>query len=311
MKHKEIADGIMGTLFPGDSINICQRAKRATLSRPRPREQLLQLKSWRTDNKPSSEYKRSSRETIHFASQHPESPDLAQLITHRPANDEPFCDFSLNVLLVSKAFHKLGLKYLWARNFRFQCSARGTRDFLLEHALHARSITQLDLFYHFRREPGVIETNNQEWHEMMNKVRHHFSCIPKIHIHIGHGFWNKLEWRKGVELVMNERKRRYPAFLDDVAKTAAPAERWQDHDDPATLRIEGTKVRVSIEHTGDESVGEKMWKEGFVEEVTEEILKRGLARPLFDEPVPEESQLASWVRPLAWTRLPRTKSPRR
>jgi hypothetical protein len=177
--------------------------------------------------------------------------------------------------------------------------------------LHARSITQLDLFYHFRREPGVIETNNQEWHEMMNKVRHHFSCIPHIHIHIGHGFWNKLEWRKGVELVMNERKRRHPAFLDDVAKTAAPAERWQDHDDPATLRIEGTKVRVSIEHTGDESVGEKMWKEGFVEEVTEEILKRGLARPLFDEPVPEESQLASWVRPPAWTRLPRTESPRR
>jgi hypothetical protein len=113
MKQKAIADGIMGMLFPGDSINICQRAKRATLSRPRPRGELLQLKSWRTDNKPSPECKRSSGETIHFASQHPESPDLAQLITRRPANDEPFCDFSLNVLLVSKAFYKLGLKYLW------------------------------------------------------------------------------------------------------------------------------------------------------------------------------------------------------
>jgi hypothetical protein len=311
MKHKEIADGIMGMLFPGDSINICQRAKLSTISRPRPRGELLQLKSWRTDNKNSFESKRASRETIHFASQHPESPDLARLITRRPANNEPFCDFSLNVLLVSKAFHKLGLKYLWSRNFRFQCSARGTRDFLLEHALHARSITQLDLFYHFRREPGVIETNNQEWHEMMNKVRHHFSCIPKIHIHIGHGFWKKLDWRKGAEMVMDEPKRRRPVCLDDVAKTAAPAERWQDHDDPATLRVEGTEVRVSIEHTGDESVGERMWKEGFVEELTEEILKRGLARPLFDESVPEESQLASWVRPPAWTRLPRNESPRR
>ena len=310
MEQKEIADRIMGLLFPGDSINICQRDRRSTIRRPRSRRQLLQLKSWRTANN-SFEYKRSSREATHFASQHPESLDHARLITRRPANGEPFCDFSLNILLVSKTFHKLGLKHMWARNFRFQCSARGTKDFLLEHPLYARSTTQLDLFYHFGREPGVIETNDYEWHDLTNKVRHHFSCIPKIHIHIGHGFWHKDDWRMGAEPVMDERSsRRRPNFLDDVAKTAAPAERWQDHDDPTTLRIAGTEVRVSIEYTGKEGLDEKKEKVKFVEELTEEILKRGLARPLFDEPVPEESQRAPLPIPPAWTRLPMNQSPR-
>ena len=96
---------------------------------------------------------------------------------------------------------------------------------------------------------------------------------------------------------MNEHDCRHPVFLGDVAKTAAPAERWQDHNDPTTRRTDGTLVQVSIEHTGEETAYEKTWKVGFVEELNEEILKRGLARPLLEEPV-----LGRGKRPPAWTR---------
>ena len=82
-----------------------------------------------------------------------------------------------------------------------------------------------------------------------------------------------------------------------MAKTAATAERWQDHNDPTTRRTDGTLVQVSIEHTGEETAYEKTWKVGFVEDLNEEILKRGLARPLLEEPV-----FGKRKRPPAWTR---------
>ena len=126
------------------------------------------------------------------------------------------------------------------------------------HAPHVRSMTQIDLFYRYTNELGVIETSDYEWHDMMNKVRHHFSCIPKIHIHVGHGFWDRTDWKVDVGTVMNQREHRHPIFLDDVEKTAAPAERWQDHDNSATRRTDGTLIQVSIEHTGEENAYEKM-----------------------------------------------------
>lgn len=117
-------------------------------------------------------------------------------------------------------------------------------------------------------------------------------------------------------MVMDERERLHPVFLDDVEKSAAAAERWQDHNDPATRRTEGTLVQISVEHTGKESADEKTWKIGFAEQLTQEMRRRGLARPLFDEPVLEKSQvdcwrnkpvlekdqLEHWERPPAWTR---------
>jgi hypothetical protein len=93
------------------------------------------------------------------------------------------------------------------------------------------------------------------------------------------------------------------AFPADVEKTAAPAERWQNDDDPTTRRTDGTLVQVSIEHTGNETVDEKTWKLGFVEQLNEEILKRGLARPLFEQPVFATSRREYWrTLPPAWTR---------
>jgi hypothetical protein len=50
---------------------------------------------------------------------------------------------------------------LHRRNFRFQCSAQGTKKFLLRHKRYVPSMTQVDLFYHFRNEPLVIETDGQ------------------------------------------------------------------------------------------------------------------------------------------------------
>jgi hypothetical protein len=85
-------------------------------------------------------------------------------------------------------------------------------------------------------------------------------------------------------------------------KTAAPAERWQKYDDPATRRTNGTLVQVSIELTGKETADEKTRKLGFMEDLNEEILKRGLTQPLFEEPVLAKGSLEYFKRPPAWTR---------
>lgn len=262
-ESKEICDRIMSLLFPGDSIDICEcieGAEGATISQLHGK-----LGYWPIDTT-SFQYQRLLRETPCSASQQLEALDLARIDRRSAEKDKPFSGFNLNVLLVRKAFHELSLKYflslryLWARNFHFQCSAKATRDFLMDphHAPHVRSMTQIDLFYRYTNELGVIETSDYEWHDMMNKVRHHFSCIPKIHIHVGHGFWDRTDWKVDVGTVMNQREHRHPIFLDDVEKTAAPAERWQDHDNSATRRTDGTLIQVSIEHTGEETAYEKM-----------------------------------------------------
>jgi len=163
-ESKEICDRIMSLLFPRDPINIREGAFGAMIS---PLHLHEEFKYWPPD-KISFKFQRLLRETPCPGWRHSEALALARIVGRRLKDNEPFCGSSLNVLLVSKAFHELcleyllGLEYLWARNFRFQCSAKVTRDFLMDphHALHVRSMTQVDLFYHYTDKSGVIEIRN-------------------------------------------------------------------------------------------------------------------------------------------------------
>lgn len=287
MEHKDVIDRIMHFLFPSDSINICEYAKGDAIS-PKHAKQV----TYEVTDSNSLDSMRCHHKTTYFASQHPEALNLARIITQSPANNKPFCDVSLNVLLVSKAFYKLGVKYLYGRNFCFQCSATGAMVFLFKHMKHVRSMTQVDLFYHFRTERNAIETNGELWHVLICRIRHKMSYIAKIHVHVGHGFWAKKKSRKGPGAVIDqcgvrENGEYRPLFLYDVAKIVAPAERWQNHLDPTTLCTEGIQVQVSIEIEeltgGNENrrIKEKVSKVGFVERLNDELLKRGQARPLF------------------------------
>jgi hypothetical protein len=279
MEHKDVIDRIMRLLIP-NSTNICEYATGDTIGLPHLHEQ---LKYWVSD-------KKLKAETTYFSTQNPEALDLARIVTLRSEDNRGFAEYSLSIMRVNKAFHKLGLKYMWGRNFRFQCSARGAKDFLLKNALLARSITQVDMFYHFEGEAGVIETKDHDWHDMLSTMRHDLSFIPKIHVHVGHGFWSKTNWRWGPNGVINDSVfrddgRYLPLVMYDVARFAVPAERWKDHKDPATLCTAGTLVRVSIEDekmTGEETwkVNEKIRRVEFVEQLNDEVLRQGLARPL-------------------------------
>jgi hypothetical protein len=282
--NKEICDRIMSLLFPGDSITICEYPECQEFEW----RHVDQIRYSLTDDESIN----NTRWTACFAMQNPEAPDLARIVTKKRFCDSspPFCNFSPHILGTSKILYSLGSLYLYRRNFRFQCSAKRAKKFLLEKAVHARSITQINLFYHFEGEPLVIETGNKEWHDMLSTMRHDLSFIPKIHVHVGHGFWSKTNWRWGPKGVINDSVfrddgRYLPLVMYDVARFAAPAERWKDHKDPATLCTAGTLVRVSIE--GEKMTGEETWKVNekirrveFVEQLNDEVLRQGLARPL-------------------------------
>jgi hypothetical protein len=285
---KEICDRIMSLLFPGDTANISEYPQGMKISR-RHKHQV----EYSVTDRNSLNRQRSRHWTTYFATRNPQALDIARITTDRPS-----CNFSFKVLLVNEIFEALGLVYLYRRNFRFQCSAQGAKKFLMEHKLHVRSMTQVELFYHFKNEPSVIETDGQAWHDMMIQVRHDFACIPRIHVHVGHGFWAKANWIKGPAAVIGQRSLRddgqyRPPFLCDIVKIAAPADRWKDHDDPGTHCTEGTDVQISIEGTMSEEEVE------FVEQLNEEVLRRGRTRPLHRK---KYGPSYVWRRSLLWKR---------
>jgi hypothetical protein len=196
-ESKEVCDRTMSLRFPGDPISICEYPEGQEFEW----HHCAQIRYDVTENN-SLDSKHSLHQTAYFAMQNPEALNLARIVTKKAFcnSSPPFCNFNLSVLRINKVFRLLGLVYLYKRNFRFQCSAKGTKKFLFKKyqgippGIYAGSITQLDLFYHFQGESSVIETDDHKWRRMIDKVRHHFSCIPKIHIHVGHGFWAQTDW---------------------------------------------------------------------------------------------------------------------
>jgi hypothetical protein len=172
--------------------------------------------------------------------------------------------------------YEVARKYLYGRKFGFQnCSAVGVEAFLANHRKYGHLMTQLDLFYNFRPRRPELDTYGDDWHRMMCEVRHQF-CVPLIHIYVRPRFWVISEWRKGPGAVMRQEGflvgQRYRAnFLEDVAKIAAPADRWLGHDYSGA----GTEVQIFIDDPeSDEQVQ-------FVKELNEEILPLRLERHLF------------------------------
>jgi hypothetical protein len=205
--------------------------------------------------------------------------DNARPVERRPANGKPFCDFTPALLGANSFFRHLASTYLYGRNFRFQCSARGVQAFLTEVKRYVRYMTEVELFWHFKAEPRVISSNAEEWHDMLCYMRHHV-CIPRIHVHTGHRFWAIARWTEGPQAIIGQRCLRddgknFSPFLSDIVKFAAPAERWKYHDNPKTRCTEGTLVQISIEGTMSEEEVE------FVEQLNEHVLSVGLSRLLF------------------------------
>lgn len=273
--HYHIIDRIMQLVFSGPSIQICEYANGDALSANHAHQQRYTVNDSNSRNK-----QRSMHTTTYFACQHVEALDAAKPVTSRPPNNQPCCDFTPSFMQVSKACYQLVPKYFFGHTFRFQCSARGVHRFLAAHKRHIHFMTGIELFYHFDAEPGIIETNDEQFHDLLFFIRHNLSFVPNIHVHIGHHFWSKAKWTQGPQAVVGQTTLRddsqvQPPFLWDVEKIALPADRWANHDDPSTHRVDGTEVQISIEGTMSEE------EVVFVEELNQLILKRGTARPLF------------------------------
>lgn len=160
------------------------------------------------------------------------------------------------------------------------------------HALKYDSKTTLVLHYHFQGGSGFIKTDDELWRILMNHIRHEASHLRDIHLIIGKSFWEIADWRLGAAAVLRQTLLRtsdnnmgYPNFLANIAKIAAPADRWMDHhyrkepDWDASKDVDysshGTALRITID------CAESQEQQDFVRKLEEVIHRLRTARPLF------------------------------
>lgn len=196
--------------------------------------------------------------------------------------DTRYCGFATGMLLANKQLSKMALESLYKRSFEFKCSPEGVAQFMKVHRKHVQSISELQLHYHFKSEPGTVATGDESFHKLMCSIRHEFALIPSIKIHIGHGFWRIARWQFGPRVVIGQSTIRnddergtQPNFLWDVAKVAAPADCWQEEYKRSKLGAAGTRLQIVIEAAKDDK------RMGFVESLHLEIERRRRERPLY------------------------------
>jgi hypothetical protein len=250
----------MQELFPGDTVYICERPEDEDRENP-------------------NQYYVDMQATEYFGSLH--SNDLPPY-RERPRGFKapiwrPFCGFTPALLRVNKSTHAMAQKHLYSKKFSFkQCSAVGADTFLHKHRRYGHHMTQLDLYYEFRPRRPEIDTYGADWHRMMCELRHHF-YVPCIQAHVRSRFWAIAKWEQGPRAVLEQEAfkvgmRDRPNFLEDVAKIAAPADRFSPK---RGYCGDGTDVQIFIVDTeSDEQVE-------FVRRLNEEISLLRLARVLF------------------------------
>lgn len=267
-RHSNIADRIMRYCFPGTEVVIFERCEGASKG---VKQRKYQVKDGNTRSGLVS-----AHDTTYFASYTTKTPSAARISSSRCRTVLPFCTSLLRV----RKFSEMAIRYLYGRSFRFQCSAKGAEEFLIFHRDKVRFIKRLVLFYHFSIEEDVTETRDYDWRSLMRIVRHEFAYIPSIKLYIGDKFWEKAAWDIGVNHVLAQATlRNDPSeqenFLFQLAKVAAPADRWYGGKYEWPNFTCGTSLRLSINGATTDA------QKGFLVELRREIERRRERRPLF------------------------------
>jgi hypothetical protein len=148
------------------------------------------------------------------------------------------------------------------------------------------------LHYDFDGGTGFVKTDDGTWRELMNFIRHSASNIPHIHLYISKHFWDLARWKEGVaEVILQKSLRNTPNphelhnFLVDIAKSAAPAPRWSNHERRFENNYDrqrdehycasGTTLRITIDDTDSEE------RRAFVQTLENTIGRMQYESPLF------------------------------
>jgi hypothetical protein len=176
------------------------------------------------------------------------------------------------LLTVNKAFSALALEHLYGRALHLQCRPEVAKAFLTVHAPRLKATKQLVLYYHWSEDKLMFTTHLDDWRHLLGTIRHEFSFIPNIRLHIGRSFWVFNTWSLGAQCVLDDIK---CCPLSEAHKFAAPADRRRVKGDKSTHRADGTVLQIHIEGT---TTPERI---DFVRQLIDEVEKRRVGRPLF------------------------------
>jgi uncharacterized protein YjbI with pentapeptide repeats len=256
--YKGTLDRIMQHCFPGSRVYIYEYPRRSKI----PGEsKMTQKLFWRRDCTMST-YFGSLQDGLSMKAQGSEN------VPRRGVGD------CVALLLVNKKFSELALQHLYSRSLHLQCSAEGARAFLLAHAQQVKLVKQLVLHYHWPDDQLGLVTDRNAWRYLLGTVRHQFSLIPSIQLHIGQSFWKHNNIDRGVSHVLGScPSADRPLF--DAYKFAAPDDRWETEGDESTHRTDGTNLQIYIEDASSQT------RIDFVRKMLVEIEKQRVGRPLF------------------------------
>jgi hypothetical protein len=283
-EHKAVMDRIMQYCFPGPSIHIFEypdgvripgRDDLATGHDPseekRPPHRGQQFVYSVVDTNSSLKRRSGKHLTTYFGSMAQETPKVCDIPANLPRRGT---GSSTALLRVNRAISKRSLVYLYGRTLHLQCSAVGAREFLVAHRRQMKLVKELVIYFHWERDGVVIcsDSDINPWIHLLNTLRHEFSFIPTICIHVGQYFWCRhSNWTKGAEYLLKFTK---SPFMS-IPKIAAPEPRWQYEGKGPTHRTNGKSLKIFIEGTEGEERTE------FVQNLADEIEKQRVGRPLF------------------------------
>lgn len=258
--HKDIMDRILQYCFPGSSVHIYEYPQGFKI--PEETRALNMVYTTRSDV-----------QTSYFGSQ---QLGLAVVpVTARPSKNIPQRGIGncAGLFLVNKKISDLASNHLYSRTYHLQCSAEGAREFLLEHPQKIKFAKQLVLYYHWSDDQLGLATDIHAWRRLLGTIRHQFSFIKHIRVHVGQSFWKRNNLAMGAGRMLESCSDTDRPFVD-VDKFAAPAHRWTyDGDMPAPWT--GTNLQIHIEGASTQR------QINFVKEILAEIEKQRVGRPLF------------------------------
>lgn len=174
---------------------------------------------------------------------------------------------------------------------RMKCIVSTQQDLL--QLLRIGKSTTVVLHYQLQGSTCTIETDDESFHGLLCHIRHTVSeYVGKIRLDINRHFWDLAHWKEkeGVKEVMRQNslrndpsKSQHPNFLKDIAKIAAPADRWLDDEDyigsDRTTEGDdyegwGTQLQITIDGTDSPE------KDAFLLHLGRYIEKCREARPL-------------------------------
>lgn len=262
-KHSDIFDRIMQYCFPGGSTHIFEY----------PPEVSMPLEKASTNLYFAYSYSGVVRKTTYFGSlqSHTPSKTLGAPI-EIPQRGIGNC---VGLLLVNQEIHDLALKHVYNRDFHFQCSAEGAREFLLAHRKNMKMVKEVVLYYHWPQDELALGTAINPWRYLLGTIRHQFSFLQTIRLHIGRTFWKRNNINtSGAKVTLSDCSS-INCPMTDAYKFAAREDRWRFSGDESTHRSDGTVLKIEIEGTDTQT------RADFVKALTDEIEKRRVGRPLF------------------------------